>query len=121
MFNLKIALRQLRQQRAYSLINIVGLGVSIGCCILIFRFVHAQLSVDTFHQHADRISRNLLAVDSIQEFLVNEKLVKKLNLASAEDFLGKSLNLGGTEGQVVGVLRDFHHESFQSAIPPITI
>jgi putative ABC transport system permease protein len=65
--------------------------------------------------------RSLNEGDSTQEFLVNETLVKKLNLATPEEILGKELNLGGTKGQVVGVLRDFHHESFQSAIPPITI
>ena len=64
--------------------------------------------------------RNLLPSDTVREFLVNEMLVGKLNLASPEEILGKTISMQGGEwqGPVVGVVRDFHDLSFKSAISP---
>jgi ABC-type antimicrobial peptide transport system permease subunit len=65
--------------------------------------------------------RNLLPSDTIREFLVNETLIRKLNLSSPEDILGKMIYCNGRQGPVVGVVRDFHDQSFRSAITPIII
>ncbi|GAA3954409.1 FtsX-like permease family protein [Chitinophaga oryziterrae] len=54
---LKIALRNLKRKRAYTLINIVGLALGFACAILIFSFVKYHLSFDTFHSKKDRIYR----------------------------------------------------------------
>jgi putative ABC transport system permease protein len=54
---LKIALRNLRNYKAYSLINIVGLAVGIACCIAITLFVRDELNYDRFNEFADRIYR----------------------------------------------------------------
>jgi putative ABC transport system permease protein len=54
---LLVALRNLRNHKAYSLINIVGLAVGIACCIAIMLFVRDELSYDTFNKFADRIYR----------------------------------------------------------------
>lgn len=53
----KIAWRNLRKDKSYSLINILGLSSGIACAILIFTLVSYQLSFDTFHPHADRVYR----------------------------------------------------------------
>ncbi len=53
----KIALRNLWRKRAYSFINLTGLGVGLACCFLIFLYVHFELSYDRFHHRADRIYR----------------------------------------------------------------
>jgi ABC-type lipoprotein release transport system permease subunit len=65
--------------------------------------------------------RNLQPSDTAREFLVNETFVKKLNLASPEDILNKSISVDGKKAPVVGVLRDFHHWDLSEAISPITI
>ena len=52
-----IAFRQLRRQRIYFVISVAGLGVSITACLLIWLFVHDELSYDRFHENADRIFR----------------------------------------------------------------
>ena len=64
--------------------------------------------------------RNLLPSDTVREFLVNEMVVRKLNLSSPEEILGRTISMqGGTwKGPVVGVVRDFHDQSFKSAISP---
>ncbi len=53
----KVALRNLRKQRFYSLINIVGLAIGLMACLLISLFVLDELSYDRFHERADRIYR----------------------------------------------------------------
>lgn len=54
---LLIALRNLRKNSSYALLNVLGLGLSVACCILIFLMVQHHLSFDTFHKKADRIVR----------------------------------------------------------------
>ncbi|HEX9654707.1 MAG TPA: ABC transporter permease, partial [bacterium] len=53
----KIALRNLLQHRAFSLINISGLAIGLTAGILIFLFLQHEMSYDRFHAHADRIYR----------------------------------------------------------------
>ncbi len=53
--HLRIAVRALRRDRAYALLNGVGLAVAIACCLLVGLFVRAERSVDTFHPDADRL------------------------------------------------------------------
>ena len=54
---LRIALRNLKKYKAYSLINISGLAVGIACCIAIMLYVQDELGYDKFNKHADRIYR----------------------------------------------------------------
>lgn len=54
---LLIAFRNLRKNSTYSLLNVLGLGLSVACCVLIFLMVHYHLSFDTFHNNADRTVR----------------------------------------------------------------
>jgi putative ABC transport system permease protein len=51
----KIALRKLRNQKAYSFINIAGLAIGVAACLLILLWVKDELSYDKFHEKADRI------------------------------------------------------------------
>ncbi|WP_373522172.1 ABC transporter permease [Aquiflexum sp.] len=54
---LKIAWRNLLKKKAYSFINIFGLGLGMACCFMIFMFVQDELSYDTYHEKGDRIYR----------------------------------------------------------------
>ncbi|MCB0837506.1 MAG: ABC transporter permease, partial [Bacteroidetes bacterium] len=54
---LKIAFRSLLKYRLYSTINILGLAVALGTCILILLFIQDELSFDRFHTRADQIYR----------------------------------------------------------------
>ncbi len=53
----KIAWRNLIKKKAYSFINIFGLGLGIACCLLIFMFVQDELSYDNYHEKGNRIYR----------------------------------------------------------------
>ncbi|MCB0259901.1 MAG: ABC transporter permease, partial [Calditrichaeota bacterium] len=54
---IKIALRNLKKYKGYSLINIAGLGIGMACCILILLYVQHELSYDRFHEKGERIYR----------------------------------------------------------------
>jgi putative ABC transport system permease protein len=59
----KTALRNLLNNKTYSLINIAGLAIGIACFMLIYLFVKDELSYDKFHSKADRIFRLTEKID----------------------------------------------------------
>ena len=54
---LKIAVRNLKKQKGYSIINISGLAIGMACCMLILLWVQDELSYDRFHENLDNIYR----------------------------------------------------------------
>jgi putative ABC transport system permease protein len=54
---LKITFRNLRKHAVFSIINILGLAVSISVCLMIIIFVKEEKSSDTFHENKERIVR----------------------------------------------------------------
>ena len=63
----KLALRNISNNRLYSVINIVGLAVGIAACLLIFRLVHYELSFNENYRGFDRIVRVVTVVSSPEE------------------------------------------------------
>jgi putative ABC transport system permease protein len=57
---LKIALRNLRTNRTYTFLNILGLGMGMTSAILIFLFLQYHLSTDRHHANFDRTYRVVL-------------------------------------------------------------
>ena len=55
--NAMVARRNLLRQKAYTLINILGLALGFSSCLLISLFIRDELSYDNFHQDGDRIYR----------------------------------------------------------------
>jgi putative ABC transport system permease protein len=53
----KTAFRSLNRNRNYTIINIAGLAVGIGVCMMIFIIIQFQTSFDEFHAKKDRIYR----------------------------------------------------------------
>lgn len=53
----RIAWRNLVKNKAYTFINVFGLGLSMACGILIFTLVQYHLSFDNFHKNPGRIYR----------------------------------------------------------------
>ncbi|HKH62672.1 MAG TPA: ABC transporter permease [Flavitalea sp.] len=54
---LKIAVRNFRKNKLFSLLNVTGLGIGMAACLLILEYVSFKLSYDQFHANADRIYR----------------------------------------------------------------
>jgi len=55
----KIAWRNLLKNRVFSLINVIGLAISMSVCLLILAIIADQKSYDQFHSQKDRIYRIL--------------------------------------------------------------
>jgi putative ABC transport system permease protein len=55
----KIAWRNLLKNKAFSLINVIGLAVSMSVCLLILAIIADQKSYDQFHSNKDRVYRIL--------------------------------------------------------------
>jgi putative ABC transport system permease protein len=54
---LLLAFKNLRKQKMFSLINILGLTVGITCCLMIFLFIINEVSYDKFHKNGSNIYR----------------------------------------------------------------
>lgn len=79
---LKIAARNVKRHKGYSLINISSLAIGIACFILLFVYVFFELSFDRYHENADRIYRlgrvMKMADDELREPLSNAPTAKIL-------------------------------------------
>jgi len=52
-----VALRKIRRQKSYAVINIAGLAVGLACCVLMMLWIKDELAFDRFHAHRDSIYR----------------------------------------------------------------
>ncbi len=56
MKTLKYALRFLMRSRSYTVINLLGLAFSLACCIILTRYIHRELTVDSFVPDAEHVA-----------------------------------------------------------------
>lgn len=56
-YNLIVFVRNLKRQRLFSFINILGLSVGMASALIMYLYVSNELSHDRFHEKADRIYR----------------------------------------------------------------
>ncbi|HYK47268.1 MAG TPA: ABC transporter permease [Parafilimonas sp.] len=62
---LKIAFRNLLKRKGYTILNVLGLAIGIGCCLLIFQYVAYEKSYDKFEPQYGQVIR--LRLDSYQQ------------------------------------------------------
>ncbi|MBD1384978.1 ABC transporter permease [Mucilaginibacter rigui] len=55
----KTAWRSLSRNKSYTIINVIGLAVGVGACLLIFLVINFQTSFDNYHTQKDHIYRVL--------------------------------------------------------------
>jgi ABC-type antimicrobial peptide transport system permease subunit len=63
--------------------------------------------------------RNMYASDTINQYIVNETVIKKLGLKSPQEIINKNITVDGKTAPVVGVVKDFYNNSFHSDIAPV--
>jgi putative ABC transport system permease protein len=56
-YNFKLAIRNLRKHKTFSVINILGLTIGLACCIIISLYAYNELSFDKFNTNHSRIYR----------------------------------------------------------------
>lgn len=59
--------------------------------------------------------------DSMKALIVNEAAVASYGYSSPQDAIGKRFSQWGREGEVVGVIRDFHTRSLRQQIKPLAL
>jgi putative ABC transport system permease protein len=64
---IKIAIRQIFKEKAFSFVTIFGLAVGLTCVLNILLFVRDELSFDKYHVNADRIYRVIQGGDSEEQ------------------------------------------------------
>jgi putative ABC transport system permease protein len=64
---LKIAWRNLLNNKLYSFINIAGLSIGVACCVLIYLYVQTELSFDKFNRNYNNIYRVTLRLNEPQK------------------------------------------------------
>lgn len=65
--------------------------------------------------------RNIAASDTLNELVINQRALKTFGFSDADDALGQELYYDGIPHPVVGVVADFHEQSFHEAIGPAVI
>lgn len=66
--------------------------------------------------------RNIFPSDSIREGLVNEAMIRRLNISNPAEIIGKTITFNGNwKVTVVGVLKDFHDMSLHQDISPLLV
>jgi putative ABC transport system permease protein len=53
--HLKMAIRNLIRAKGYSLLNIAGLGIGMGVCVIILLWARYQFTYDRFHENIDQL------------------------------------------------------------------
>ncbi|MEI6048236.1 MAG: FtsX-like permease family protein [Bacteroidota bacterium] len=54
-------------------------------------------------------------------YIINETAVKKIGWKSPGEAIGRIIEYGGRQGNVIGVVKDFNYESLYNAISPIIV
>jgi putative ABC transport system permease protein len=57
---LKVAFRNAKKSRTFSMINITGLSIGMTVCLLMLMYVVNEMSFENFHQNKDNIYRIVL-------------------------------------------------------------
>ena len=75
------AVRFLTRSKSYTIINLLGLAFSLACCIILMRYIHRELTVDTHCVDRERIvmpirdndgSRFIAGLEDVKAFLDKE-------------------------------------------------
>ncbi|HOZ86319.1 MAG TPA: ABC transporter permease [Bacteroidia bacterium] len=62
-----------------------------------------------------------LHTDSTEAMIVNECTLKEYGYISAKEAIGKKFEQWGRKGQIIGVVKDFHNNTLQKPIKPLSL
>jgi putative ABC transport system permease protein len=68
---------------------------------------------------AGRAFSTSFATDSTKAIIINEAAAKSLGYRSPQQAIGKKFSQWGREGQIIGVMRDFHYRSLAQNVEPL--
>jgi ABC-type antimicrobial peptide transport system permease subunit len=115
MNTLKYAIRFLMRSKSYTLINLFGLAFSLACCIILMRYIHREMTVDTHcidrenivvalrDIEGNKFLTNLQEMDSVyikpEQIMERCQLIIEAKANILHENQSYSMNLGATEGK----------------------
>ena len=115
MKTLKYAIRFLTRSKSYTIINLLGLAFSLACCIILMRYIHRELTVDThcidrenivvalWDIEGNKILTNLQEMDSTyikpEQIMDRCQLIMEAKANIQHEGQSYSMNLSATEGK----------------------
>ena len=83
---LKITFRNIKRNKGYAFINVLGLAIGLACSIFIILWIQDEVSYDRYHEKADRIYR--VSVESQSDGAIRRSVKTSAQLAPAlvQDF-----------------------------------
>ncbi len=70
---------------------------------------------------AGRTFSRTFGTDTTRAFLINEAAAKSLGFATPAEAVGGKLKQWGQTGEIIGVVKDFHFQSLQEPVKPLSI
>jgi putative ABC transport system permease protein len=70
---------------------------------------------------AGRAFSRAFGTDTTHAMVLNESAVKMLGYSSSQDAVGRNFSQWGREGKIIGVVKDFHYQSLQKVIRPLSM
>ena len=92
------AIRFLTRSKSYTIINLLGLAFSLACCIILMRYIHRELTVDTHCVDRDRTvmavrdidgTRFIGQLEHVDNFL-DKEIVRKDDILQRCSFINRS-------------------------------
>lgn len=115
--NLKIAVRNLKKNKGFSLMNIGGLAIGITCCLLLLLYVSYEWGYDKQFANIDRIFISRLNIDINGKIATTIATPDRLAAAALQSLPGveqaSRMDLGGNNDK----LFSYNHESFKLDAP----
>ncbi len=87
----------------------------------VYSIDHEFLSMWQIPVIAGRSFSSRLASDSTQAMIINETTAKNLGFSNPDNVIGQRFKHAGNEGWIVGVLKDFHFDSFREQVQPLIL
>ncbi|QMW06998.1 ABC transporter permease [Spirosoma foliorum] len=117
---LKIAFRNLTRNKAFSIINLLGLSTGITVCLMIFLFIMNEFSVDNFHKEGKSIYRVMRGIEHEGKEVGVSYLSGPYGPALLNDFKGQitqAVRVNPTDALVKAQDKSFHERKIIDADP----
>ncbi len=82
----KIALRNIKNYKTYSFINISGLAVGLASCILVFLWLNDEMSFDKFHDNSNELYRAISITTAADQTISSARTPTGIGAALVEQY-----------------------------------
>ncbi len=93
-------------------------GTKTNATIYRLRVDHDYLDTYQMKLIAGRFFDKSNSSDSSRGFVINQALVRAYGYRKEEDIIGKAFQFQGIDGEIIGVVKDFHYSSLQNKVEP---